>query len=90
MPSKDFIDKIKEKETLLVLRHFHKNKVSSKPELIKRLVKIINHRLNIEKDIALLFAKTRLIIRLKCLNKNLQTGELQMRRKNRMHKVKVV
>ena len=88
MPSEDFLNDIKNMETLF--RYFHKENVCLKPRPIERLAKVIQKRLNIQRDIALLFSKTRLFIRLKCLNKSLKIGEQQMRRKNFIHKIKMM
>ena len=88
MPSKEFMNDIKKMEILF--RRFHKENVCLEPRPIERLAKIIVKRLNIQRDIALLYSKTRLFIRLKCLNKNLQVTEKQMRRRNLSHKIKMM
>ena len=73
MPSEDFLKSVHEMEE--IFKKIHKETVSLKPRPIERVASLIVARTKVPRDVATLFSKTRLYIRIKHLNKLLQVEE---------------
>ena len=88
MPSEEFMQKVKVMEH--AFRVFHGDKASFDKKPIEKLADRIVREFEIPKEIATLFSKTRLFLRLKNLNRDIQVAEKSMKQKFNCHVIKMI